>query len=42
MATHVGFGRRLFEDAAIGVDKGQVLALDLRKAMSCRCGLRVK
>ncbi|MBB4444175.1 MULTISPECIES: hypothetical protein [Rhizobium] len=42
VATHVGFGGRLFEDAAVGVDEGQVLALDLRKAASCRCGLWVK
>jgi len=27
MATHVGFGRGAFEDPAIGVDEGQVLAL---------------
>jgi len=32
MATHVGFGRGAFEDPAIGVDEGQVLALELRKA----------
>ena len=31
-ATHVGFGRGPFEDPAIGVDEGQVLALELRKA----------
>ncbi len=29
---HVGFGRGAFEDPAIGVDEGQVLALELRKA----------
>jgi len=32
MAPHVGFGRRLFEYPAIGVDEGQILALKLRKA----------
>lgn len=32
MATHVGFGRGPFEDPAICVDEGQVLALGLRKA----------
>jgi hypothetical protein len=32
MATHVGFGRGPFEDPAIGVDEGQLLALELRKA----------
>jgi transposase len=36
MATHVGFGRGPFEDPAIGVDEGQVLALGLRKAGSRR------
>jgi hypothetical protein len=32
MAAHVGFGGGPFEDPAIGVDEGQVLALELRKA----------
>ena len=32
MAAHVGFSRGAFEDPAIGVDEGQVLALKLRKA----------
>lgn len=32
MATHIGFGRGPFEDPAIGIDEGQVLALGLRKA----------
>ena len=36
MATHVGFGRGPFEDPAIGVDEGQVLALGLGKAGSRR------
>jgi NAD(P)H-flavin reductase len=32
MAPHVGFGRGLFEDPAVSVDEGQILALKLRKA----------
>ena len=36
MALHVGFGRRPAEDAAIGVDEGQILALLLGEAGSRR------
>jgi hypothetical protein len=42
MATHVGFGRGPFEDSAIGVDEGQVLAVGLRKAGCRRRGAFVK
>jgi hypothetical protein len=42
MATHVGFGRGPFEDPAVGVDEGQVLALGLRKAGSRGCCAFVK
>ncbi len=42
MATHVGFGRGPFEDPAISVDEGEVLALGLRKAGRRRRGAFVK
>ena len=42
MATHIGFGRGPFEDPAVGVNEGQVLALGLRKAGSRRCCAFVK
>ena len=42
VATHVGFGGRLSEDPAVGVDEGQILALGLREAGSRRAGLLVK
>jgi hypothetical protein len=32
MAPHVSFGRGAFEDPAIGMDEGQILALERREA----------
>jgi hypothetical protein len=34
MASHIRFGRGLFEDPTIGIDESQILALKLREARS--------
>ncbi len=34
MALHVGFGWRAAEDAGIGVDEGQILALPVAELLS--------
>ncbi len=41
MVPHVGLGGRAFEDPAVGVDEGQVLALERGEGWSCRRGMFV-
>jgi transposase len=42
MASHVSLGWSAFEDPAVGVDEGQVLALELREAGLCRWRILAK